>query len=94
MARVKKDKKSYRAEGIWKRDFVLPPEETKHQSKKDTKKWCKGKVGREHDSVCVRDAGNFAGPSYTLLCKVCKKKLDWWWNSRWAKPKPDWIVYR
>jgi hypothetical protein len=33
--------------------IVDPPSEPRTKSKKDTKKWCKGVVGREHRSVWV-----------------------------------------
>lgn len=49
MARVKKDKTGWRSHGIWLRDFVIHPEKQKRGNKKDTKKWCRGKKGREHE---------------------------------------------
>lgn len=50
--RLKKDHNSYRASGIIKRDFKhdesQPIRENFHK-KKNTRRWCKGKVGIEHD---------------------------------------------
>lgn len=60
------------------------PQVPKHGAKKDTRQWCKGKVGREHKPEWVRTHmgwpfHNDAKPWYTLACKACGKHLDRCW---------------
>lgn len=50
--RIKETKSNWNASGIIKRDFrhdSSQPQTSRVKSKKDTRKWCKGKVGVEHD---------------------------------------------
>lgn len=51
MARLKKDHSGYRSHGLYKKYKVPTTSDPviKHKSKKDTNKWCRGKVGVEHD---------------------------------------------
>lgn len=44
--------------------------------KKNTKRWCKGKVGREHDlkHVMLRDYG--ITKTWADVCQNCNKKLN------------------
>jgi hypothetical protein len=62
-------------------------------TKKDTKKWCRGKVGRKHKPEC-RD-GQLQGWK-NLVCTECGKHLDYYWPMRWRpimdQPKPAWVV--
>lgn len=44
--RLKKDHSDYRSSGLWSK---YNPKEHGFKRKKDTKRWCKGKEGREHD---------------------------------------------
>lgn len=67
----------------------------KYRSKKNTKKWCKGKVGVEHKTKWVKgselkNTNNrlkdilIRKPSvnrFVLICEVCGKELDWDWNN-------------
>lgn len=71
------------------------------QQKKDTKKWCRGKIGREHEGECKmydelkqanhgpRDYG-YMSRCRVLICKKCGKHLESWWGSK--KDKPDWVI--
>lgn len=68
-------------------------------SKKDTKKWCRGKVGVKHDPVCADyntlKRATFAPEWKVLVCRNCGKELDNYWPTRFFKsnkPKPDWVV--
>lgn len=72
-------------------------------SKKNTKKWCRGKVGREHKPVCVPydewenrpEGSEFAKDWKLLVCSECEKQLDYWWPTRLFKdsrPQPDWTA--
>lgn len=50
--RLKKDSSSWRASGIIKRDFKhdhSQPTRGHFHNSKDTRKWCKGKVGKLHN---------------------------------------------
>lgn len=69
-------------------------------SKKDTKKWCRGKAGVSHKPVCVDYAThkrtNWPRNDWKLLiCSECQKELDSWWPPifSWetATEPPDWV---
>ncbi len=66
-------------------------------ARKDTKKWCGGKVGRSHQPKCFQRTGYLAN-WYDLCCTVCGKQLDYWrepnqhWVSIRQTPKPDWVT--
>jgi hypothetical protein len=46
--------------------------------KKDTKRWCRGKVGREHDYEFIERAGRGRWAWREYRCKGCqRKKYDW-----------------
>lgn len=60
-------------------------------SRKNTKRWCRGVVGREHVPVCIAD--NRFKDWRILACKQCKRHLDRWWPSPWrVDPQipPEW----
>ena len=56
----------------------------KHSNKKNTKRWCKGVVGREHHLIWVKSRRHFS-TTMVLLCDVCKKELDYCWWSKWSQ---------
>jgi len=81
MAKISRDDTSWHASGVKTRDarHTKSPEETgRHQSKKNTKKWCRGKIGKEHTGEW-RDKGY----CHILTCTKCGKHLDYKW--RWGK---------
>ena len=61
--------------------------------KKDKKKWCKGKVGKEHKTEVRKYSEvkkidmNYCVNWKILICTVCGKELDVWFT---RKNKPDW----
>ncbi len=66
-------------------------------AKKDTKKFCKGKVGTPHQLECVKyvdakkiDRTGSQQRWRILVCKVCGKELDIYYGN--TKQKPDWVV--
>lgn len=77
-------------------------------SKKDTKKWCRGKVGVEHKPECrdYQDVKNsFRGHALgdkmfqgwkLLICTTCGKELDHYYPMTFAgrepKPPPPWVT--
>ena len=64
----------------------------KFSAKKDTKRWCKGKEGTEHQ-LQVFD-GKFV-KNKTLNCEVCGKCIAIYWTSfSWDRKNPPfWIEY-
>lgn len=74
------------------------------RSKKDTIRWCKGKVGREHMPKCfphksmsINNKNIFDG-WYDLVCSACGKTIDTYRpRTKWlnmeldSRPKPDWV---
>lgn len=75
-------------------------------SSKNTKKWCRGKVGVPHKPKCVsyhewENRGEPQGWSKdwkVLVCEACGKELDTWWPypTEWkftrSRSKPDWVT--
>lgn len=79
--RIKKDDSSWRASGILVRDErwdKSTPEVPKHKGnkKKNTRKWCKGKVGIEHVPHIVEFEYYTAYFIYDV-CKNCGKRLKY-----------------
>lgn len=73
------------------------------KAKKNTKKWCRGKVGTEHQTVCLvySEAKNtdprldFYHAWRMLACSVCGKELDSYHPLGFVgledRPKPEWV---
>jgi len=70
-------------------------EVTKYRSKKkNTKKWCKGKVGRSHEGLPHYRRASWGNSGVELVCSKCGKQLDWWWPCwKWKDP-PEWVPKR
>jgi hypothetical protein len=79
----------------------------KHRSSKNTRRWCKGVVGREHSPECVPypcPPSNTSSSHYwrNWQCSTCGKVLKRFWPFvRWTAdgkmlppndPKPDWVT--
>ncbi len=67
---------------------------------KNTRKWCRGKVGIEHMPKCFA-YGHGRGAALgifadwrTLVCTTCGKRLDSWcpWQ-RETRPTPPWVTF-
>ncbi len=74
--RIRKDKSNYRASGIL-RKLTPMPETVKPRSKKDTKRWCKGKPGREHQYDIVKIDRFTWARSFVWIdwkCKNCGRR--------------------
>lgn len=57
----------------------------KHRAKKDTKRWCLGKVGRPHRPVWTeakwsRGWSGSRSPDSVEVCSVCRKELRHVWG--------------
>ena len=84
----KKDEGSWRYSGIKRRDFrnaKHEPEVPRHRgTKKNTKKWCKGKTGVEHVPISRITYYILRGerkPMYCFNeCENCGKRLAYVWN--------------
>ena len=61
--------------------------------RKDTKRWCKGKVGREHE-LLVRHSTEMSkhrfSRSLIRFCAKCGKEVAHWYDWQ-SGPKPDWV---
>jgi hypothetical protein len=91
MAKISHDDSSWHASGVIKRDaqHTKDPEEDarmpgkKPARKKDTKRWCKGKEGRDHEIVWVAWETVYHYRSWTKIvtnrlvgrCKTCYKQM-------------------
>lgn len=67
----KEDRENYKQARLMKDS----PEVGKHRSKKDTKRWCKGKVGREHQLEWVGKDDGFR-VEIIKICVNCKKEFE------------------
>jgi hypothetical protein len=81
MGRIKRDHSGYRTHGIFVKyqQPSIVETQTKLKSKKNTTKWCRGKVGVEHD--LVQWAHTFGGDNYkftyfTTKCRNCRKQVS------------------
>lgn len=65
-------------------------------NKKNTKRWCKGKVGREHKPECRVYSHAPRGLSINwrvLVCAGCGKHMDFYFPCPWNKQtRPDWVT--
>ena len=89
MATLSEDDSSWKASGVRRRDFRHSHDgpEVSGPKRKNTRKWCKGVVGREHSFV-VTSVGRF-GNHLIDKCEVCGKETSHRWDP--AKPKPKWM---
>ena len=68
--------------------------------KKDTKRWCLGKEGREHTAICmtvseakpgsIEVMGAVVDNSRHLVCTTCGKHIEVYYGLENEK-KPDWV---
>lgn len=82
---------SWKARGVAVRDARHThdgPEVAKPSATKDTKRWCKGKVGREHKLVVTLDVKWHGYPRLLRSCTTCGKEFGSY--SGWGK-EPDWV---
>ena len=77
-------------------------ESTRDQSspaKKNRKKWCRGRVGIEHQPVCYLYSESKADVSYgkdwrVLACSECGRHIDYYYPTSFngkKKPLPAWV---
>lgn len=83
--RLKEDASSYKAMGLKKKLEEIPAV-FKHKNKKDTKKWCKGKVGVEHNyELQVPKNEILGGWRLIPICNNCGKQdyhgVYYWCNT-------------
>lgn len=68
--------------------------------RKDRKRWCRGKVGVDHQPVCMthREAkGEPLTPAQEnerfLVCKRCGREMECYFPGwLYPSPKPDWVT--
>jgi hypothetical protein len=66
-------------------DRLLSPVPRRRHSRKDTKRWCRGKIGVPHHLAWQPTRPG--SDSYELTCSACGKKLDWCFHSSWWRRK-------
>ena len=70
------------------RSIKASDETKKLPAKKDTKRWCNGKEGREHNL----DIFDGKYKDKVLSCKNCGKQFEWFWNLLFMRKNPPfWI---
>lgn len=82
MGRLKKDHGGWRTSGLWLKYQTPKVNEInkRPKSKKDTNKWCRGKVGREHEWHRYQgrkyswELDNYVLPYVYIKCLECKKE--------------------
>ncbi len=81
------------------RNIKSSDEPSKSSSRKDTRKWCGGREGREHVPACFAYGNDSWHKSWrTLSCTRCGKVLARYWpmnfmGLRSSEPKPDWVTF-
>lgn len=82
--RLKEDKTNYRANSVIHKNTRNAKDELKERprkAKKNTKKWCKGKVGVEHvpsEWRLMKRFGGLCGTTFReKVCMKCGKTLEW-----------------
>lgn len=92
------DKGGWWGEPIYRRDqrqTKVPDIRPPSGSRKNTKKWCRGKVGRAHKPACkpyneVKNQRPCHSDSWKVLeCSECGKILDHWHPSPFRRVKQD-----
>ncbi len=75
--RIKEDSNSWRAGGILKRDFKHDHSEpiARFHSNKNTRKWCRGKVGVKHEVIWRVEQGVFGRVYKTGKCLHCGRVM-------------------
>lgn len=79
--RLRKDATSYKAAGLKARLQPIP-DKPKYHAKKDTKHWCKGVVGREHDYEYQYPRNDTWQSNLVAVCFKCSKQdytQTLWW---------------
>lgn len=81
--RLKEDRSNWRASNIIRKVQLIPDEPVRIHHRKNTKKWCRGKVGVEHqwaEETLKYDFGKYTFNSmrdwkvYEQICKICGKE--------------------
>ena len=68
-------------------------------TRRNTKRWCRGKINVEHKPVCMayndlKKVG-YAPEWKVLVCSACGKQLAHWWPSPYRptiEKAPDWVT--
>jgi hypothetical protein len=98
MSEWKKEAAKRRDERASKND---PCNKVAKGKKKDTKKWCRGKVGIEHQPVCYTYAEYKNDPDQykifkdwrVLACKICNKELKVYYAfGKEKNSPPNWVT--
>lgn len=90
--RLKEDSSSYNAIGLKKK--YSEPSEGKYKSKKNTNRWCKGRIGIEHEWEHIVPKNSFSNFRKMDVCKNCGKQsyknVTYWCNKHQTWDRKIW----
>jgi hypothetical protein len=92
MARVSKDSDSWKASGIKRRDFRNVhngPEVNTKGKKKNTRKWCRGKTGKEHRIIHQPHPTFGKYGTHIDRCDECGKEVNCYWPGWTCRATPN-----
>jgi hypothetical protein len=61
-------------------------------AKKNTKCWCKGKIGIKHEFKCMPWSSSHIKDAKILACIKCGKQIDYYLPWYRKSPKPSWYT--
>lgn len=77
------------------RQTIVPLIRAPSRPRKNTKRWCKGKVGVDHKPLCIDYPRIPVGGAKVLICEICHKHIEFYWPSPFRKiktPPPSWVI--
>lgn len=72
--RLKEDSSNWKASNIERKINELPEEPRLARSKKNTRKWCKGKVGTKHNYILISEDHFMKWIYKKSVCTNCGKE--------------------
>lgn len=72
--RLKEDSSNWKASNVLRKVTEIPEEVPRRMKKKDTNKWCKGKVGVKHKYELISESKFHRLTWSEYRCTVCRKK--------------------
>lgn len=97
--RLSKDSTSWHAGGVIRRDERATKVDDQHRpvsGRKDTRKWCGGKVGREHELAVFERKWSFSTSAWhERCCTRCGKEFGRYYRSLgelFRSEPPQWFI--
>lgn len=90
--RLKEDTSNWRASNV-KRKLAQAPEHPTYQNKKDRKRWCGGKEGRDHDWQLGTPPNHSWRAHYR--CNICTRcgRQDTAYSQWWSAELQEWVSW-